>query len=94
VNVGTTIGVGVPVLLAAVALIGYGAYRRGASSFSRGALFHLLRNPIYRGMIRHKGLLHQGGHEAITHGKRGQVYRYYVTSHLQQGLQSEKTEQI
>ena len=106
----------------------------GAASFSRGALFHLLRNPIYRGMIRHKGLLHKGGHEAIVdaktfervqvrldhganrwketrtpvaraplatrvfdgagrpmsptfaHGKRGQVYRYYVTSHLQQGV--------
>ena len=105
----------------------------GAASFSRGALFHLLRNPIYRGMIRHKGLIHEGGHEAIVdaktfervqvrldhganrwkekrtpvgraplatrifdgagkpmsptfaHGKRGQVYRYYVTSDLQQG---------
>lgn len=105
----------------------------GASSFSRGALFHLLRNPIYRGMIRHKGLLHEGGHEAIvdprtfervqlrldqtasrwkeartpvaraplatrifdatgvpmspsfSHGKRGQVYRYYVSSTLQKG---------
>ena len=111
----------------------------GASSFSRGALFHLLRNPLYRGMIRHKGLLHEGGHEAIvdakifervqlrldhgatrwketrtpvaraplatrifdsagrpmspsfTHGKRGQVYRYYVTSCLQQGGQSGMT---
>ncbi|MEO8409669.1 MAG: recombinase family protein [Propionivibrio sp.] len=105
----------------------------GSASFSRGALFHLLRNPVYRGMIRHKGLLHEGGHGAIIdaktfervqvrldhkanrwkearnpvvraplatrifdavgqpmspsfcHGKRGQVYRYYVSSTLQQG---------
>lgn len=105
----------------------------GAAKFSRGALFHLLRNPIYRGMIRHKGVLHEGAHDAIVdaktfervqlrldhaanrwrkarnpvaraplaarifdaagepmspsfaHGKRGQVYRYYVSSSLQKG---------
>lgn len=115
----------------------------GAASFSRGALFHLLRNPIYRAMIRHKGLIHEGGHDAIVdaktfervqvrldhganrwketrtpvaraplatrifdgagrpmsptfaHGKRGQVYRYYVTSDLQQGARpSDNPEQI
>ena len=40
--------------------------KMGAASFSRGALYHLLRNPIYRGAIRHKGVLHEGGHEAIV----------------------------
>jgi len=103
----------------------------GAARFNRGALFHLLRNPVYRGMIRHKGMLHEGSHEAIvdaktfervqlrldhaanrwnkvrnpvaraplatrifdalgepmspsfTHGRRQQVYRYYVSSSLQ-----------
>ena len=38
----------------------------GGLPFSRGALFHLLRNPIYRGCITHKGEVHEGGHEAIV----------------------------
>ncbi|TNE94826.1 MAG: recombinase family protein [Rhodobacteraceae bacterium] len=37
----------------------------GGKPFSRGALFHLLRNPIYLGRIPHKGELHEGLHEAI-----------------------------
>jgi len=37
----------------------------GGCNFNRGALFHLLRNPIYLGKIRHKGVIHEGGHEAI-----------------------------
>ena len=44
--------------------------RRGRTSgglpFSRGALFHLLRNPIYRGQIVHKGEVFEGRHEAIV----------------------------
>ncbi len=39
---------------------------RGGVGFSRGALFHLLRNRIYRGKIVHKGTIHEGGHEAIV----------------------------
>ncbi|RMA42345.1 recombinase family protein [Rhodophyticola porphyridii] len=34
--------------------------------FSRGALFHLLRNPVYLGLIRHKGVLHEGLHAPIV----------------------------
>ena len=34
----------------------------GAKPFSRGALFHLLRNPIYLDLIRHKDILHEGLH--------------------------------
>jgi DNA invertase Pin-like site-specific DNA recombinase len=37
----------------------------GGVPFNRGALYHLLRNPIYRGMIRHKGKVHEGQHPAI-----------------------------
>jgi DNA invertase Pin-like site-specific DNA recombinase len=33
---------------------------------SRGALFQLLRNPLYIGQIRHKGVLHPGRHDAIV----------------------------
>jgi site-specific DNA recombinase len=38
----------------------------GGLPFSRGALFHMLRNPIYRGGIRHKDVVHQGEHDAIV----------------------------
>ncbi len=40
--------------------------RMGAERFSRGALYHLLRNPVCRGQIRHKGVVHAGGHPAIV----------------------------
>ena len=38
----------------------------GGVPFNRGALFHLLKNPIYLGKIRHKGVIHEGGHDAIV----------------------------
>lgn len=37
----------------------------GGKDFSRGALYHLLGNPIYRGQIRHKDLIYPGQHELI-----------------------------
>jgi site-specific DNA recombinase len=37
----------------------------GGRSFSRGALYALLSNPIYVGEIRHKNLRHPGQHQAI-----------------------------
>jgi site-specific DNA recombinase len=37
----------------------------GSQSFSRGALYTLLRNPIYIGEVRHKGTRYPGQHEAI-----------------------------
>jgi len=40
----------------------------GGAPFSRGALFHLLKNPIYLGQIPHKGVAHPGQHEAIIAG--------------------------
>ena len=40
----------------------------GGRPFSRGALFHLLRNRIYLGMIVHKGRAHPGRHHAIVDG--------------------------
>ena len=39
---------------------------RGGKPFSRGALYHLLSNPIYLGEIRHKNERHPGQHEAIV----------------------------
>ena len=38
----------------------------GGAAFSRGALFHLLRNRIYLGQIVHKEQVHAGEHDAIV----------------------------
>jgi site-specific DNA recombinase len=38
----------------------------GDKSFARGALYTLLRNPIYVGEIRHKGARHPGQHQPIV----------------------------
>jgi DNA invertase Pin-like site-specific DNA recombinase len=40
--------------------------RSGGCSFSRGALYTILANPIYIGEIRHKSLRHPGQHEPIV----------------------------
>lgn len=37
----------------------------GGVSFSRGALYNLLRNPIYIGKVSHKGKVYPGQHEAV-----------------------------
>jgi site-specific DNA recombinase len=39
---------------------------RGGIPFARGSLFHLLKNPVYRGKIVHKGQVYDGEHEAIV----------------------------
>jgi len=38
----------------------------GGQAFSRGALYTLLRNPLYVGEIRHKGVCHPGQHAPIV----------------------------
>jgi site-specific DNA recombinase len=40
--------------------------RSGGHSFSRGALYTLLGNPIYVGEVRHKGIHHPGQHQPIV----------------------------
>jgi site-specific DNA recombinase len=42
-----------------------GSVRHGGFSFGRGALYHLLANPIYLGAIRHKDMIYPGQHEPI-----------------------------
>ena len=39
---------------------------KGGIPFRRGSLFHLLKNPIYRGKIVHKGEVYEGEHAAIV----------------------------
>ncbi len=38
----------------------------GGKPFSRGQIYHILRNPIYLGLIRHKDKTWPGQHKAIT----------------------------
>jgi site-specific DNA recombinase len=42
-----------------------GGVRHGGFRFGRGALYHLLGNPIYLGEIRHKGVTYPGQQQAI-----------------------------
>src|SRR5215469_400203 len=42
-----------------------GNVQHGGFPFGRGALYHLLANPIYVGEIRHKSATYRGQHEAI-----------------------------
>ena len=42
-----------------------GGVRHGGYAFGRGALYHLLANPIYVGEIRHKKVTYPGQHKAI-----------------------------
>jgi site-specific DNA recombinase len=41
----------------------------GGCSFGRGALYHLLRNRVYRGEVMHKGIAYPGEHAAIVEEK-------------------------
>ena len=41
----------------------------GGVPFSRGMLYRLLANPVYRGITVHKGQAHPGEHEAIVSQK-------------------------
>jgi site-specific DNA recombinase len=41
----------------------------GGCSFGRGALYHLLRNRIYRGEVVHKEISYPGEHKAIVDGE-------------------------
>jgi site-specific DNA recombinase len=43
-----------------------GGTRHGGFRFGRGALYHLLANPIYVGEIRHKKAIYPGQHEPIV----------------------------
>jgi hypothetical protein len=55
--------------------------RSGSKSFSRGALYELLSNPVYLGEIRHKHERHSGQHQAIVEREAWeQVQRCLSTS--------------
>jgi site-specific DNA recombinase len=65
---------------------------RGGKSFSRGALYSLLSNPIYVGEIRHKNERHQGQHEAIVSRELWERVRQQLSSQAVRSGDGRKTE--
>tara|TARA_R110002049_G_scaffold160202_1_gene325222 strand:+ start:1020 stop:2705 length:1686 start_codon:yes stop_codon:yes gene_type:complete len=53
----------------------------GGTSFSRGALYNILRNPIYIGKVRHKEDLHEGLHEATIDDATWQRVQTQLADH-------------
>ena len=61
--------------------------RSGEKSFARGALYTLLRNPVYVGEIRHKGARYPGQHQPIVEhsvwGKTQEIFFPYGSGRWQ-----------
>lgn len=53
----------------------------GGTAFSRGALYNILRNPVYIGKTRHKEELHDGLHEAIIDNATWQSVQTQLADH-------------
>ncbi len=53
----------------------------GGTSFSRGALYNILRNPIYIGKTRHKDELYDGLHEALIDDATWQQVQELLANH-------------
>ncbi|HLM79742.1 MAG TPA: recombinase family protein [Terriglobales bacterium] len=65
---------------------------RGGKSFSRGALYNLLSNPIYVGEIRHRNERHPGQHEAIVSRELWERVRQQLGSRAVRQGEGRKTE--
>jgi site-specific DNA recombinase len=55
----------------------------GGCSFGRGALYHLLRNRIYRGKVLHKGVTYPGEHQAIVNEELWNAVQAKLSGHVQ-----------
>ncbi len=53
----------------------------GGGPFSRGALYYLLRNRVYRGEAVHKGVAHPGEHEAIIEAELWETVQAKLSAH-------------
>jgi DNA invertase Pin-like site-specific DNA recombinase len=62
---------------------GAGGVLAGGNRLSRGALYTLLQNPIYRGEIRHQGKIYPGQHEAIIDGELWQLVQEKLADNRQ-----------
>src|SRR3981189_421637 len=59
--------------------------RSGGQSFYRGAPYTVLRNPIYIGQIRHKGVCHPGEHDAIVERDAWEQAQTLLSAHRVRG---------
>jgi DNA invertase Pin-like site-specific DNA recombinase len=50
----------------------------GGNSFSRGALYTILKNPLYLGKVAHKGCLYDGQHSAILDKKTWEQVQEHI----------------
>ncbi len=62
----------------------------GGKAFSRGALYNILRNPIYIGKVRHKDQLHDGLHDAILDDEVWQAAQELLTDHGGKAITTER----
>ncbi|MGE0516355.1 MAG: recombinase family protein [Hyphomicrobiaceae bacterium] len=62
---------------------GAGGVLAGGNRFSRGALYTLLQNPLYRGEIGHKGNVFPGQHEPIIDAELWQIVQEKLASNRQ-----------
>jgi site-specific DNA recombinase len=58
----------------------------GGTPFSRGALFHLLRNRVYLGLIVHKSWAHQGEHVPIVTSELFETVQAMLTEHARRRI--------
>ena len=62
---------------------GAGGVLASGNRFSRGALYTLLQNPIYRGEIGHQGKVYPGQHEAIVEAEHWKLVQDKLASNRQ-----------
>ena len=60
---------------------------KGGISFCTGHLYHILKNPIYAGLIKHKGQIHSGDHKPII----SKVFWESIQQQLAAGAYARKT---
>jgi site-specific DNA recombinase len=57
----------------------------GGCAFGRGALYHLLRNRIYRGEVVHHGIAYSGEHQAIVDEELWNTVQTKLSANIQMG---------
>ncbi len=72
---------------------GAGGVLAGGNRFSRGALYTLLQNPIYRGEIGHQGKVYPGQHEAIVGAELWQLVQEKLAGNRQARALGETAEE-
>lgn len=67
---------------------------RGGKSFSRGALYNLLRNPIYAGDVRHKAERYTGQHQGIIKREVWEEVQQRLRSRAARSGEGRRTEAV